>query len=155
MWYVTCRSKVNLDLLIIVVNFHVTSFNFLSPLIHTHTHTHTHTLFNLLIHWLSFFGSYMLLECQRNIPGKKIIRGMSIFKATLEVNGDGKCYFPCNNCRRLWTRRILRTSAKQHCKEKGNAEGGFEYRPLLRRSSLDNETSCNSTDHVFTKKIII
>ena len=35
-------------------------------------------------------------------------------------------------------RRILRTSAEKHYKEKGHAEGGFEYRPLVRRYSLDN-----------------
>ena len=56
--------------------------------------------------------------------------------ATLEVKGDGKCYFPCNDCRGLRTRRILWTSAKKHCKEKGHAEGGYEYHPLVRRYSL-------------------
>ena len=55
----------------------------------------------------------------------------------------------------LRTRRILRTSVEKQCKEKGHAEGGFEYHPLVRRYSLDNETSCNSTNHVFTKKFII
>ena len=35
------------------------------------------------------------------------------FKATLEVKGDGKCYFPCNGCRGLRTRIILRTKAKK------------------------------------------
>jgi len=35
-------------------------------------------------------------------------------------------------------RRILRTSVEKNCKEKGHAEGGFEYRPLVRRYSLDN-----------------
>ena len=59
-------------------------------------------------------------------------------KATLEVKGDGKHYFPCNDCIGLKMRRILRKSAKKHCKEKGHAEGGFEYRPLVRRYSLDN-----------------
>ena len=60
------------------------------------------------------------------------------FKAALEAKGDGKCHFPCNDCRGLRTRKFLRTSAEKHCKEKGNAEGGFEYRPLVRRYSLDN-----------------
>ena len=54
------------------------------------------------------------------------------FKATLEVKGDGKCYCPCNDCRGLRMRRILRTSAEKHYKEKGHAKGGFEYRPLVR-----------------------
>ena len=60
------------------------------------------------------------------------------FKETLEVKGDGKCYFPCNDSRGLRMRRILRTSVEKHCKEKGHAEGGFEYRSLVRRYSLDN-----------------
>ena len=60
------------------------------------------------------------------------------FKESSEAKGDGKCYFPCNYCMGLRTRRILRTSAKKHCKEKGHAKGGFEYRPLLRCYSLDN-----------------
>ena len=59
-------------------------------------------------------------------------------KATLEVKGDGKCYFPCNNCRGLRTRINLRTSAEKNCKEKGHAEGGHEYDPLVRRYSLHN-----------------
>ena len=57
------------------------------------------------------------------------------FKETLEAKGDGKCYCPCNDCRGLQTRIILRTSAEKNCKEKGHAEGGFEYRPLVRRYS--------------------
>ena len=32
--------------------------------------------------------------------------------AALEAKGDGKCYCPCNDCRGLRTRRILRTSKK-------------------------------------------
>ena len=56
----------------------------------------------------------------------------------MEAKSDGKCYFPCNDCRGLRTRRILRTSVEKHCKEKEYAEGGFEYRPLVRRYSLDN-----------------
>ena len=58
------------------------------------------------------------------------------FKEALEVKGDGKCYFPCNDCRGLRTRIILRISDEKHCKEKGHAEGGFEYRPLVIRYSL-------------------
>ena len=54
----------------------------------------------------------------------------------LEAKGDGKCYFPWNDCRGLWTRRILLTLAEKHCKEKGHAEGGYEYHPLVRHYSL-------------------
>ena len=35
-------------------------------------------------------------------------------------------------------RKFLRKSAEKHCKEKGHVEGGFEYRPLVRRYLLDN-----------------
>ena len=60
------------------------------------------------------------------------------FKVALEAKGDGKCYFPCNDCRGLRMRRILRTSAEKYCKEKVHAERGFEYCPLVRHYSLDN-----------------
>ena len=56
--------------------------------------------------------------------------------AALEAKGDGKCYCPCNDYRGLWTRRILGTSAEKHCKEKGHAEGVYEYHPLVRHYSL-------------------
>ena len=59
-------------------------------------------------------------------------------KARLEVKGDGKWYFPCNDCRGLWTRIILRTTNEKNCKEKGHAEAGYEYHPLVRRYSLHN-----------------
>jgi hypothetical protein len=53
----------------------------------------------------------------------------------LEVKGDGKCYFPCKDCRGLQTRSILMTTAEKHCRDKGNVEGGYEYHPLLRHYS--------------------
>jgi hypothetical protein len=54
------------------------------------------------------------------------------FRVTLEVRGDGKCYFPCYDCRGLQRRRILITTTERHCREKGHAEGGYEYHPLVR-----------------------
>ena len=60
------------------------------------------------------------------------------FRAALEARGDGKCYFPCSDCKGLQRRRILRTIAERHCKEKGHAEGGYEYRPLVRGYSIFN-----------------
>ena len=51
------------------------------------------------------------------------------FKEALEVKDNGKCYFPCNDCRGLKTRRILGTSVEKHCKEKGHAEGGLNIVP--------------------------
>ena len=69
---------------------------------------------------------------------EKNIRGYVEFKVALEAKGDGKCYFPCNDCRGLWMRRILRTTVEKHCKEKGHVEGGYEYIPLVRWYSLHN-----------------
>ena len=57
-------------------------------------------------------------------------------KATLEAKGAGKCYFPCNDYIGLQTIILLRTTAEKNCKEKGHAEGGYEYHPLVRRYSL-------------------
>jgi hypothetical protein len=54
------------------------------------------------------------------------------------VKGDGKCYFPCNDCRGLQTRRILITTTEKHCREKGHVEGGYEYHPLVRHYSIYN-----------------
>ena len=59
-------------------------------------------------------------------------------KAALEAKGDGKCYFPCNDCRGLWTRRILRTLAEKNCKDKGHTKAGYGYNPLVRHYSLHN-----------------
>ena len=53
-------------------------------------------------------------------------------RATLEARGDGKCYFPCCDCRGLQNRRLLIIIAQIHCREKGHIEGGYEYRPLVR-----------------------
>ena len=60
------------------------------------------------------------------------------FKEAFEMKGDGKCYFPCKDCRDLQTRIILRTTAEKRFKDKGHVEAGYEYRPLVRRYSLHN-----------------
>ena len=59
-------------------------------------------------------------------------------KETLEAKGDGKRYCPCYDSRGLQMRIISRTSDEKHSKKKGNAEGGFEYHPLVRSYSLHN-----------------
>jgi hypothetical protein len=59
-------------------------------------------------------------------------RKLSRLRATLEVRGDGKCYCPCYDCKGLQNRRLLITTTYKHCKEKGHAEGGYEYHPLVR-----------------------
>ena len=63
-------------------------------------------------------------------------RRLARFRETLHARGDGKCYCPCNDCRGLQRRRLLITTAEKHCREKGHAEGGYEYRPLVRRYSI-------------------
>ena len=65
-------------------------------------------------------------------------RKLAQFRAALEVRGDGKFYFPFSDCRGLQSRRILRTLVERHCREKGHAEGGYEYRPLVRGYSIFN-----------------
>ena len=59
-------------------------------------------------------------------------RKLSQFRVALEARGDEKIYFPCFDCRALQRRRILRTTAERHCREKGHAERGYEYCPLVR-----------------------
>ena len=65
-------------------------------------------------------------------------RKLARFRVALEARGDGKCYCPCNDCRGLQRRIILITTAERHCREKGHAEGGNEYRPLVRGYSVFN-----------------
>ena len=65
-------------------------------------------------------------------------RKLAQFRVALEVRGYGKCYFPCSDCRGLQRRRILITTIERHCREKGHAEGGYEYCPLLRGYSILN-----------------
>ena len=45
--------------------------------------------------------------------------------------GDGKCYYPCSQCRGFKRRRILISIATKHCREHGHAEGGNEYSPFV------------------------
>jgi hypothetical protein len=59
-------------------------------------------------------------------------RKLARLRLALEARGDGKCYFPCYGCRGLQNTRLLITTAQKHCREKGYAEGGYEYRPLVR-----------------------
>jgi hypothetical protein len=59
-------------------------------------------------------------------------RKLAQLREGLEARGDEKCYFPCYDCRGLQNRRLLITTSQKHCREKGHAEGGYEYRPLVR-----------------------
>jgi hypothetical protein len=53
-------------------------------------------------------------------------------RVALEVRGDGKCYFPCYDCKGMQRRILLIRTVERHSREKGHAEGGYEYRPLVR-----------------------
>jgi hypothetical protein len=59
-------------------------------------------------------------------------RKLARLRAALEVRGDGKCYCPFYDYRGLQKKRLLITTSQIHCREKGHAEGGYEYRPLVR-----------------------
>ena len=59
-------------------------------------------------------------------------RKLAHLRVTLEVRGDGKCYFPWYDYRGLQKRRLLIKTAQRHCREKGQAKGGYQYRPLVR-----------------------
>jgi hypothetical protein len=59
-------------------------------------------------------------------------RKLSRLRVTLEARDDGKCYCPYYDWRGLQKRRLLITTTQRHCGEKGHAEGGYEYRPLVR-----------------------
>jgi hypothetical protein len=59
-------------------------------------------------------------------------RKLARLRVALEVRGNGKCYCPCYDCRGLKNRILLITTTQKHCREKGHAEGGYEYRPLVR-----------------------
>jgi hypothetical protein len=63
-----------------------------------------------------------------NENDKKLAR----LRETLEVRGNGKCYFPCYDYRGFQNRIFFITTTQRHCREKGHAEGGYEYRPLVR-----------------------
>ena len=49
----------------------------------------------------------------------------------LKRKGDGKCYFPCNQCKRFQRRRINIATSIKHCREHGHVEGGLEYHPFV------------------------
>ena len=59
-------------------------------------------------------------------------RKLARLRVALEARGDGKCDFPCYDCRGLQNRRLLIIIAQKYCREKGHAEEGYEYRPLVR-----------------------
>jgi hypothetical protein len=47
------------------------------------------------------------------------------------VGTDGKCYFPCYECRGLKRRRVVRKTTEKHCFTYGHCEGGHTFRPMV------------------------
>ena len=69
----------------------------------------------------------------RNIPdpNEDNRQLLAILWDAAKGRGDGKCYFPCTQCRGFKRRIILISIATKHCREHGHAEGGNEYRPCV------------------------
>ena len=49
----------------------------------------------------------------------------------LKRKGDGKCYFPCSQCRCFKRRRIKITTTRKHCRKHGHTKVGHEYHPFV------------------------
>jgi hypothetical protein len=47
------------------------------------------------------------------------------------VDSDGKCYFPCNQCKGLKIIILVRKTTKIHCFMYGHCEGGHTFRPIV------------------------
>ena len=47
------------------------------------------------------------------------------------IHGDGKCYFPCCECRVFNGRRLPLEIVEKRCRENGHVEGGNEYHPMV------------------------
>ena len=45
----------------------------------------------------------------------------------LKRKGDGKCYFPCNQCKGFKIRRINIATTIRHCREYEHAKGWYDY----------------------------
>ena len=54
----------------------------------------------------------------------------------MKWKGDGKCYFPCTQCRGFKRRRILISTATKHCREHGHTEGGKRISSICRFSII-------------------
>jgi hypothetical protein len=54
-------------------------------------------------------------------------RMLARLRATLEAQGDEKCYFPCNQCRGFNRRIFVRKTIEKHCCRNEHYEGGYTY----------------------------
>ena len=48
-----------------------------------------------------------------------------------QVGTNGKCYFPCNQCRGSKRRRFVRKIDEIHCFTYGHCEGGHTFCPMV------------------------
>jgi hypothetical protein len=48
-----------------------------------------------------------------------------------QVNNDEICCFPCNQCRGLKRRRLVRKIVERHCWTYGHCERGHPYLPMV------------------------
>ena len=72
--------------------------------------------------YLMYLTSYCFVWCREynylSVQGfftmNENPRKLSQFRVALEARGDGKCYFPCSDCRGLQRRRILTMTAERH-----------------------------------------
>jgi hypothetical protein len=60
-------------------------------------------------------------------------RMIAILRDALEawVNTDGKCYFPCNQCKDLKRIRLVRKKVERHYWRYGHCEGRHTYCPMV------------------------
>jgi hypothetical protein len=58
-------------------------------------------------------------------------RMIARLRVALEAQVGGKCYFPCNQCRGLKRRRLVRKTVERHCWRYGHCEGGHTYHPMV------------------------
>jgi hypothetical protein len=62
-------------------------------------------------------------------PDKKT--DLVMLKRQMVIHGDGKCYFPCCECRGFNGRRLPLKIVEKNCRENGHIEGGNEYCPMV------------------------
>ena len=58
-------------------------------------------------------------------------RELVIVKRHMVIHGDGKCYFPCCECRGFNGRRLPLKIVEKNCRENGHIEGVNEYCPMV------------------------
>jgi hypothetical protein len=54
-----------------------------------------------------------------------------IYAWEAQVDTDGKCYCPCNQCTILKRRKLVRKIVERHFFTYGNCEGGHTFHPMV------------------------